>query len=322
MLKVPIGGFYELELPKTNNSFHKNAIELSTGRACLSLIIEIEQPKKVFIPFYACSALYEPLNQYNIEFEFYAIDKNLEPILLPSLKENELFIYVNYFGLKNKFCDKLINLYKSKVIIDNTHNFFHKGYKNIYSFTSARKYFGVPDGAYLYSPKNIEYKQYPRNITVNLEHNILRLEEKYDLSYKKYLNNENLFNCNILRISKISQKILKTIDYTKIKKRRVQNYNFINDKLNNYNLLKILNDENSIPYCYPLLLNRKIEKNNFHINNIFIPTLWPDILLRENKDYSFEKDFTQKLVPIPIDHRYNLNDMKNMLKIVKRIINE
>lgn len=322
MLKVPIGGFYELELPKVNNEFHKDAISLSTGRSCISLILEKEKPTKVYIPFYTCSALYEPLMKYNIIFEFYGIDETLEPTKLPTLRENEIYIYINYFGLKNEFCNNLINRYHSKVVIDNTHNFFHKGYDNTYSFTSARKYFGVPDGAYLYSPKEVEYKIYPRNKNISLLHNILRLEENYDIAYEKYLESEALFSCDILRISNISEKILKTIDYQEVKEKRIKNYNYLHKKLKNSNLLQIEYGSDAIPFCYPLLLSKKIEKRLFHQNNLFIPTLWPDILLREDENHLFEKNFSQALIPIPIDHRYEINDMKNVIKIIKRIIDE
>ena len=72
-----IGGFFELELPAQGRGYHPAAIALSTGRACISLTLECEKPSRVFIPYYCCDALFDPMEKMGIDCEFYAINEAL-----------------------------------------------------------------------------------------------------------------------------------------------------------------------------------------------------------------------------------------------------
>lgn len=319
----PIGGFYELEIPKKKGTYHSKALALTNGRACLSLILDIEKPTKVYIPFYTCFALYEPLIKKNIEVAFYAVDENLEPKKLPVLKDDELFVYINYFGIKDRCCAGLIEIFNDKLVIDDTHQFFNKGYKANYSFTSARKYFGVPDGAYLYLKNESENDyNFPRPEHISLDHNVGRLEENYSSAYESYLLAEGNFGSEVLKISKISEKILETINYQFVKSRRTQNFMFLHDKFKYINQFELDDVSVATPFCYPLVLNKIIDKRLFHESNIFIPTLWPDISSRSNLEFDFENGFANRLLPLPIDHRYDESDMKRLTYITERIINE
>ena len=317
----PIGGFFELELPKQKELYHRNAIALTTGRACISWILKKERPSIIYLPFYTCNALFEPIEKQGIKVIFYAINEHLDPITLPKLKNDEFFIYINYFGIKNNTCKKLIQKYNKQVIIDNTHNFFHCGYENIYSFTSARKYFGVPDGAYLYGSNIDNIDNIKRNKNISINHNVKRLEKEYDLAYKYYVAAEAKFTSKIQRISLISEKILDSIDYKMVKIKRIRNYKFLHKHLSTSNCLNVNINNIETSFCYPFLPKDLIPKAFFHAKKIFIPTLWPDIEKRKYEHFQFEKDFAQRLLPLPIDHRYNLNDMQRIVTVVKGAIN-
>ena len=175
-MQKPIGGFFELELPPQGKMYHEGALALSTGRSCISMVLEIEKPKRVIVPDYSCYAVFEPIIERNIEVKYYDIGFQLDPLHDIEPNQDDLLIFVNFFGLKNKAAEKLSNLYGSKVLVDNTHHYFHKGYPKSYSFTSARKYFGVPDGAFLYGAELEEsIKGIPRNTNVTLDQGALRI---------------------------------------------------------------------------------------------------------------------------------------------------
>ena len=125
----PIGGFFELELPVPGRGYHPEAIALSTGRACISLILECEKPSRVFIPYYCCDALLEPMEKMGIDYELYVIDEALEPQDLSEPLEGELLIVTNFFGLKNQLIEKLVNCYGSRLLVDDPFRFFKKGYE-------------------------------------------------------------------------------------------------------------------------------------------------------------------------------------------------
>lgn len=86
-----IGGYPSLEL-REGEHFHKSALKLNTARNCFEYILRAKSYRKVYIPFYTCEAILEPLIKNNIEYVFYQIDNNFEPISLPVLKINEAFL--------------------------------------------------------------------------------------------------------------------------------------------------------------------------------------------------------------------------------------
>lgn len=315
----PIGGFFEIEIPESNNIYHKNALALTTGRACLHLIIKRIKPKKIYIPYYTCDALFKPMLLNNIKFEFYSINKDLEPKNIYKLKEKEYFIYINYFGIKRKAVKKLIGIYGHRLIVDNSHDFFSFGYKGLWSFNSARKYFGVPDGAYLYSPQKIKDK-FKRSTEISVSHLINRLIGKQDVAYRQFVEYEKSLNAEIKAISIISEKLLSNVDYEKVKNIRKQNFNFFKNILEDYNCLEIKDDKSLNPFCYPLLLKSHLNKKNFHKNKFFIPSLWLDTINRNINGFEIEKYLSKNLLPLPIDHRYTKKDLRPLVTFIIKLL--
>ncbi|WP_264554527.1 hypothetical protein [Flavobacterium sp. N1946] len=125
MLNDAIGGYFGLDL-REKEAYHKEkkCIALNTSRNCLEYILFGRNYQLVFIPYFTCEAILEPFNKLNIQFEFYSIDENLEPIFdFNKLDSNAAFLYTNYFGLKDNYIKELaaqdVNL-----IIDNSQSFF------------------------------------------------------------------------------------------------------------------------------------------------------------------------------------------------------
>lgn len=312
-----IGGFFGLESCGVHGAaYHSDAIALSTGRACFSLILEMLKPQKVFVPFYSCDALYEPLKG-RCEFSFYSVAENFVIEKLPELQADEYLLYIDYFGLKGRYVEELKRLYGQKLIIDDTHNFFSMGHSGHWSFCSARKYFGVPDGAYLYSPISIA-RQFERNTDIEMDHLVNRVKGHQDLAFEQYQQYEKSLDCSIRSISLTSEKILDRVDYEFVKKARMNNFQFLESELTDMNLLPIPSDINE-GFCYPLILERDIPKQVFHENAIFIPTLWPDVLNRKEPGFSTAKELTMKIIPIPVDHRYRPDDLIKVTRLIKKM---
>lgn len=318
----PIGGFFELELSKCGSIYHDKAIKLSTGRACLNYIVKVLKPVKVFLPYYCCNALYEPLEINEISYEFYKIDYNFEIIDLPTLKEDEAIIYCDFFGLKQKYISNLLIEYTDKLIIDNTHSFFHKGYNNNnFSFTSARKYFGVPDGAFLYGPKhNTPVELIEKNVNVKLDHNLHRLLGMQEIGFSEYLDYEKSLGSQIEAISIISERLLSAVDFENVKKIRSENFNFFKREFQELNLINIDNELDN-GFCYPLLLNNPIDKSKLFKEKVYIPSLWIETTNRENSsEYPIECKLSTEMLLLPIDHRYVLKDLERVASLIKELL--
>ena len=314
-----IGGFFELEIAKGDSLYHDDAIKLSTGRACLNYILQVIKPSKVFVPYYCCDALYEPMALLGIDCEFYEINNQLEIKKLPKLKENEIIIYCDFFGVKSEYTQSLINRYNNKLIIDNSHSFYKKQLSvNSISFTTARKYFGVPDGAFLYIPDQYKFKKsLKRNTKVSINHNTHSLLGLQDFAYLEFSEYEKTLNSDIEMISVLSEKLLATVDYKEVRAIRNRNFNFFRKEFNQLNNIMI--NENEVDcFCYPLLLDTPIKKEELYNEKIYLPNYWIDTTKRaDSSNYKFETKISTQLLPLPIDHRYTLEDLKRVVIAIK-----
>lgn len=316
----PIGGFFELELPQRGNAYHKNAVPLSTGRACLNLIIQETGPKKIYIPYYTCDVLLDPIIINHIPFEYYEINSDLEPKHPITLGQNEYFLYINYFGIKTRTAEALFKQHKNNYVLDNTHAFFENDYVDTWAFNSARKFFGVPDGAYLYSPYPIK-KRFKKIPLVQYDHLINRLLGKQKVAYRQFLRSEERLTSDLHAMSEISERILSCIDYSHVAKTRKENFNFLHKHLRTFNQLKIKSLGTDVPLIYPFLPDRIINKNVFHDQAIYIPTLWKRARMLKDKGFKFERDLAKRLLPLPVDHRYGPDDLSRMVDLILSLLN-
>ena len=134
----------------SGNEYHPNAIKLNSGRNCLEHIVKSNKINNLFIPYYICPEIVHRLNKINVKIYFYHIDEKLEIKNLKKIISKDIpILYVNYFGIKNDYLSYINDLY-DKLIIDNAQSFFSNYLGNLATFYSPRKFFGVPDGGYLY----------------------------------------------------------------------------------------------------------------------------------------------------------------------------
>ena len=302
-----IGGFFELDLPDLGFRHHPNALPLSNGRSCIKHVLNIEAPNKVYLPTYICSSVISAIKSTKIPIKFYSVDEKID-FQIPKIDKNDLLIIVNYFGLHEDKIELANKMYMNRLLVDNTHSYFKHGYSNSYSLTSARKHFGIPDGAFLYGPTS-NNDNISRNKKVSLDYSVLRFNGNLSDAYIRYKEEEEKITTDILGMSDVSRALLNNISFTESAKKRFLNYQIIHKNLSKYNILKFIHK--SPPIFYPLLLNRKIDKSIFHDQGIFIPTIWPE------SHHHINKTIGDKLLPIPIDHRYNDNDMIRIVKTIK-----
>ena len=306
-----IGGYFELELHKGGYRYHGTPYAAKSGRASLHHILTYTTPSLIYLPFYTCNVLLEPFEAMGIPYEFYAINNLLEPVDLPELKEGEYFLYVNYMGLKDETVDQLSDKYQEKLIADCTQAFFMKGNGVSWFFNSCRKFFGVPDGSYLYCPQGITLLlPEEQNEDYITEHLLLRFNGKTREGYQYFIANEELVGHGIERMSHMSECLLSRISYKDVMDIRIENYNYLHDRLKDKNLFNATMPEGAIPMCYPYLPVSVIDKAQLSVQNIFIPSFWTDVLQRNTDGFDTEKKLVAELCPLPVDHRYTTADME------------
>lgn len=311
-----IGGYFELELNE-GAEYHKDAIKVNSGRSAFKYILISQNVRKIYLPLYTCEAIYNVVKDLKISYEVYGIDENLIPIFdFSKLKREDYFLYTNYFGLMDSLVKKLSKITR-QLIIDNSQSFYSKPIKGLSTFYSPRKFFGVPDGGYVYieSPSKLEIQQ--DTSFKRCAHLLKRIDLDSENGYHDFLKAEIIISKQpLLKMSKLTNFILKSIDYQKVARKRKENFRFLNDSLRKKNQFTIIWNNTQIPLVYPLLIenNNKV-KEELHKNKIYIPTYWPNINNSNNRN-SIEHYYAQNLLFLPIDQRISKFDLNLILKLI------
>lgn len=310
-----IGGYFELELKKGKH-YHDNAIRLNTARNCLEYILRAKKYTKIYIPYYTCDVILEPLNLLSISYEFYHINELLEPVNDVIIKSNEVYLYTNYYGIKQEAVTRLAKLYKQQLIVDNAQAFFAPPLEGIDTFYSARKFFGVPDGAYLYTDTTIKINE--QDVSYNrINHLSKRIELGAEEGYKDFqINDNSLIGQPIKKMSKLTEVLLSGIDYVKVRKQRIDNYKQLDTKLRKKNKIYLPIGEFDVPMVYPYWDNEVLLREKLIENKIFTATYWPNVLeWSDPRDLEFM--FTKSALFLPIDQRYSEDEMVKILNLLK-----
>lgn len=312
----PIGGYFSLELP-IHNLYHSRALALNTGRNCLEYILRVRKYHKVYIPYYTCDVLLEPFRKLDVAYEFYQINANLEIAEKLVLQQGEALLYTNYFGLKQRYIDQLATQYGQRLIVDNTQAFYAKPIEGIDTFYTCRKFFGVPDGAYLYIDKILD-----EDLEQDLSwERMTFLNKRIDIGaeagytdFKKL--SHSLTGQPIKRMSKLTERLMYSIDYQAIAQHRRENYHYLHEHLASSNLLKLYMDEDMVPMVYPYFSDEEGLREILIKNKVFVARYWPNVLEWASRD-SLESKLTQRVQHLPVDQRYGINEMNRIIGIIK-----
>ena len=312
----PIGGFFELELPPAGNPHHAGAVAFASGRACMTAALIAMRPDSVRLPFYCCDAVLEPIRRLGIRFDYYRLDDALEPAdeLVP--RPGEACVAVNYFGLKSDACRRLAETWKDRLIVDNTQAYFRKNELPAWSFNSARKFFGVPDGGYLYAPSAVPAPT-SRNDDASWDHLILRLRGRQEEAFQAFQRNESSVTCEPMAMSLGADRVLRSVDPARVADIRRRNYDHYHAILGPANCLRLPRSPDAVPFCYPFLPPRPADRARLSAMKIFIPTLWSDCLDRAETGFDWECDLSRRLLPLPVDQRCDEADIQRVVEAIR-----
>lgn len=312
-----IGGYFEIELHKGAH-YHKDAIRLNTARNCFEYVLRARNYSKVYVPYYTCEVMLEPIQKLGISYEFYHINELLEPTSPLKLNANEALLYTNYFGLKQECVKRLALVYGKQLIVDNAQAFYAEPLEGIDTFYSARKFFGVPDGAYLYTDKPLQQEFEQDYSYERMSHLLKRIDIGAEEGYQEFHKNDDaLCNQEIKRMSKLTEAILAGIDYEAARKRRRENYQRLDEALGLTNQIHLALSDDSVPMVYPYLTENNTLRRKLIDNKVFVATYWPNVSGWTKKGI-LEYELTERLVPLPVDQRYDKEEMDVICSIVAK----
>lgn len=309
----PVGGYFSLELPLVEE-YHKDALRLNTGRNCLEYILRSRGYKKVYLPFFICSVVLEPFEKLGVQYVFYHVDERLELKDNLSVKAGEALLYVNYFGLKQRYVEHLARLYGTSLIIDNTQAFYAKPVTGIDTFYSCRKFFGVPDGAYLYTEKQLGVELEQDESYDRMSHLLRRIDQGAESGYDDFRKNDDrLSGQSVLRMSRLTHRLMRGIDYEGVACRRRANYRLLEKELGESNNIVLDLEDDAVPMIYPYLASIKGVRERLIAEKVFVACYWPDVLDWVDGS-SLEYCLASQMLPLPIDQRYGKETMNGVVK--------
>lgn len=311
-----IGGYFELEL-KRGSEFHRNAIRLNSGHAAFEYILKARKLKRIWLPFLTCHVMAETAERNGIKTSFYHIDNFLTPDFdFSALKSTEGFVYTNYFGLCDNQVRKLMTSCP-RLIVDNAQAFYSIPLKGVDTFYSPRKFFGLPDGGYLFTDARLNCRLEKDSSMNRFEHLLGRIETGPANYLGKFrANDSNLGNQPIRQMSLITRRLLESIDYGSIAEIRKQNFNYLHSCLSVTNKLSLDLSSKYVPMVYPYLTGREDLKERLLKNKIYAATYWPEVLSCSGSSDQ-EKELAGKMLALPVDQRYSLKDMKRIVHTLR-----
>lgn len=317
-----IGGYIELDkynLPM----LHEEAVRLNSARSCLAYLIESKGIKKIALPKFLCRVVSDICKRYKVDIRYYSIGLDFKPIkedIECESIDNEWFYLVNFYGqISNSYMLEMKERYE-KLIVDNVQSYYQKPIEGVDTIYTCRKYFGVPDGAFLYTDKIIDRKLERATSFERISHILGRYENKATEFYDEYKKCEEKFSVDdILEMSKLTYNLLHGIDYNLVRMQRHKNYILLHETLKNINKLKLAIIPDA-PFMYPLYIENASEiRKKLIKENIFVPMLWPDILEVCQKN-QLEYDLAENILPLPVDQRYTDKDMNYMIqKLMEKV---
>jgi hypothetical protein len=316
--RKPIGGFLGLEIPRRDSvmPLHGGSMALSTGRACLRAILEEVKPRRVHLPFYICEVVLDQLSSCGVEAVFYELDAKLEPANIPAPQPDEMLLAVNYFGLQGEQVRLIASQFGERCIVDNAQAFFDTAPGGCWTLHSARKFFGVPDGAYLSAPRDVDLRPLPARVP-DARHLVSLLEGAQQEAFRQFAAYETGLDGEPRHMSRLSRELLAGCDYEQVANARRDNYRVLQSALASYNLFDATLPDGAVPLAYPLLLRGDVDRERLFERALYVPTFWPGLIGRVAPGFAFERGLASRLLPLPVDQRFDDSDMN---EVVQRLV--
>lgn len=323
--KIEYGGFLPLELNPGVEYFARfedYLFRFNTVKSSLHKIINALGCSRIYIPYYYCPSTTDFLQNENVCVCFYHINEELLPVNVPD-EQDSIVLLVDYFGV----CGERVKEYSSRfknaeVVIDFAHDFFEKPILNNHrhNIYSAKKFFGVPDGSYLVSmdiEPDSEALSYASSYS---EYLIKTYEEGTNSAYTMKAGVDDYLASNFTRMSCLTVGLLQNVDYSRVKKQREANYKLMKEAF--VGIDELLIPDCNAAYQFPLLVRKKGRriKKELIESKIYVSTLWSGDNLKEHGN-EFELRMTNDCVFLPMDQRYDSDDIQYIIETVFEFLN-
>lgn len=324
-----------------------------TGRQYFSMCREIlqqiarkynESNRVVLIPSYTCGTVIKPFEVEGWNVSYYSIGRDLR-INTDSLKQKALaitpaIIVVHPFYGAEFNAEEIAALFEIKkridtiLVADGTQVALSDKRLDCvdYYVTSIRKWIAIPDGAFVEPNIGIV----PRMINetyLSLQLEAMKQRYEYVMTGEMEIKERSrVLNKEAIKelqgydaphaISDFASKSLTNANWVEIEQTRKNNFLCLSKGLSNKKMIQTIYDETDLttaPLYFPIYCDdRVLVQNKLAEHRIYAPVLWPmyneTLLIDDDASYIY-----QHLLAIPVDQRYNADDMQEIIEVLNTI---
>lgn len=310
-------------------------IKCDTGRSALSLALAEWKKSSnghVWIPEYVCPSMIFTISALGIPFKFYQDLPGAANFFAPPKPEaNDLVIFIHYFGKVNNNVLQWVSTQINRdwfLLEDCVQSAYSLGVGSYgdYAIFSLRKWWNAPDGSMLVSSKVLDEPKLAPSAdyitTKRLMAKIFRFanhDENLHLDWVRHSENKLEYR-EPRQCSWVSQQLLAGIELIPNLEQRIKNWlllqnKFATKKLRGINPLYFQLIKGEIPLVYPVLIDHDM-RDNLHQwladHHIYCSIHW-----KLDTGVSIEaQKLSSKILSIPIDQRYNTEDMKRVFESI------
>ncbi len=311
-----IGGYYGLG-DLIDRPYYPDLLALNSGSNSLLYLIKARGIHKLHIPSYLCDSVSDLITKSGCEFAYYAVDEQFQPLFDRQLSEGEYLYVVNLYGQLTDAYITALNARYEQLIMDHSQAFFQKPLPGIDTIYSCRKYFGVPDGAYLATDAKLAEPLKQDQSSDRMTHVLGRSEQAASDYYADFCSSNDVLSHAPLRtMSQVTRHLMGAIDTERALRKRNENFAYLHHQLGAANPLLLTTPEG--PFAYPFLVeDGPALRKQLAAQKIYIPLLWPNVLTDCPED-SIEYRYAANILPLPCDQRYDIEDMDYLVNVLKK----
>lgn len=318
-----------------------------TGRSAIHLALQeiIRQggKKQAWLPAYCCPSVIAPFAALGFAIRFYSMGTDLQSPagLPPKLADGETFLFIHYFGFRNKpIIDWLNSVPRNDgafVLEDCVQASLNSNVGDIgdYAFTSYRKFLAQPDGALLGSNAPCESQLGEADeafVSGRFVGKLLRPFAPDEAFLHLFDETEKRLDA-VTRpagISWLSGYLMERTDIPAIRHKRRKNWEGMHQRLARMNpdgkwltpLFKELLDEGETPLGLPVLVHngrRDKLRNYLRSKSIYCPVHWLlDHLSQQPNDlFTAENSLSSSMLTLPIDQRLGADALDYFVECIK-----
>lgn len=323
---------------------------MSTGRSATRLVLQtIEErnprcKKVALVPPFTCHTVFEPFIVCGYEIRTMPLNPNLtinadDIALLQERYDAGVVLVHRYYGFDTLPCfNQLVKSLKNKgvIVIEDCTQCLYSSFiisEADYIVASIRKWCGVPDGGFAICKEGGFSHKPTQSDARMVETKRFASELKYKFLFEgdgdkptfkaMYREAEELLDNQkgYYTIGEISANIQANLDVEQLKKKRRKNYKTLLDGFMGIKGAKVVFEtlpDDVVPLYFPILVDdRDAIQGLLAYNDIYAPVVWP----KEDKCPPIgiiANSFYKKILCIPIDQRYDVDDMLRIIKVLNQ----